>query len=113
MQDEKSKFDAHSPMFDKLFSSVDKTLTTPEAFKLMNENQYDIIINDASVDFVEGRTFSKQIKKMKPEQEIVMLVSLSNEGELSEMVDLGIHAFLLSAEEFNQALEAISQMELN
>ena len=95
IKDEKSKLDADFKTFVELFSTVDQALSETEALKLISANKYDIILNDISVDFLSGTAFVKQLKEMKEEQEIVILASPDNEGKLAEMVDLGVHAFLL------------------
>ena len=56
---------------------------------------------------------TKQIKQNKPEQNIVTLVSLKDEDKLGGMIEAGIHAFVLSPEQFDQALEAIANMDTN
>ena len=112
IKDAKSDFDSNSQMFAKLFNNVDKVLDNAEGLKLLEKNQYDIIIKDISMDFLEGSAFVKQLKEMKPKQEVIALTALDDEGKLSEMIDLGIHFFLLTPVDFDQALEAITQMEL-
>ncbi len=111
IKDEKSKLDADFKTFVELFSTVDQALSETEALKLISANKYDIILNDISVDFLSGTAFVKQLKEMKEEQEIVILASPDNEGKLAEMVDLGVHAFLLTPVDFEQALEVISKMD--
>lgn len=113
IKDAKSDFDLNSQMFVKLFNNVDKVLDNAEGLKLLEKNQYDIIIKDISMDFLEGSAFVKQVKEMKPKQEVVALTALDDEGKLSEMIDLGIHFFLLTPADFDQALETITQMELS
>lgn len=112
IKDTKSDFDANSQMFAKLFNTVDKVLDNADGLKLFEKNQYDIIIKDISIDFLEGSAFVKQLKEMKPKQEVIALTALEDEGKLSEMIDLGIHFFLLTPADFDQALETITQMEL-
>ena len=112
IKDAKSDFDSNSQMFAKLFNNVDKVLDNAEGLKLLEKNRYDIIIKDISMDFLEGSAFVKQLKEMKPKQEVIALTALDDEGKLSEMIDLGIHFFLLTPADFDQALEAITQMEL-
>ena len=97
-------------MFDELFSKVDKVMGEQKALKLIYNNHYDIIINDISVEPVEGVTFMKQVKEMRPEQEIVTLVLTEDEDKLGDLIEEGIHAFVLTPEQFDQALETVTQM---
>lgn len=107
-----SKLDSESNMFSELFTKVDKVLDINKALKLIHSNTYDIIIHDATVDHLNGVTFMKQIKTMKPEQEVVALVSLENENKLEAIIDLGVNVFVLTPEELDQALETIAGMDL-
>lgn len=100
-------------MFNELFNRVDKVETSQEVEQLMEVNKYDFIISDVNIDLPKGTIIMKEIKEKRPEQEIVALASLKDEGNLAELVDLGIHAFLIMPNQFEQALEAITQMELS
>lgn len=111
--DTKSAFNLNSHMFTTLFKKVDKAYERQEVLKLLENHHYDIIIHDMSVDYIKSFERSKQLKEMNPAQEIVALVSLSDEDKLSESIDLGIHSFLLDATQFEQALEAIAQIDLD
>lgn len=110
IQDENSLFDIKSKMFDRLFESTEKIMGEQKALKLIYNNNYDIIINDISVNPLDGISFMKQIKQMRPSQEIVTLVAPTDEDKLGDLIESGIHAFVLIPEQFEQALEAISQM---
>ena len=105
--DDKSMFDSDTKMFNQLFNKVDKVLGKEEALKLSDANQYDIIIGDISVE-PEGVALLKQIKDKKPEQAIFALVSPKDTDKLFGIADLGINAFELSPEQFDQALEQIA-----
>lgn len=111
IKDDKSMMDSDSKMFTELFNKVDKAVDDHKALKLIFANEYDIIINDISVNPIDGITFSKQIKENRPEQNIVTLVSLKDEDKIGGMIEAGIHAFVLSPEQFDQALEAIANMD--
>lgn len=113
IKDDKSMMDSDSKMFTELFNKVDKAVDDHKALKLIFANEYDIVINDISVNPIDGITFSKQIKQNKPEQNIVTLVSLKDEDKIGGMIEAGIHSFVLSPEQFDQALEAIANMDAN
>ncbi|WP_373029506.1 response regulator [Sulfurovum sp.] len=105
--DDKSMFDSDTKMFNQLFNKVDKVLSKEEALKLFDANQYDIIIGDISVE-PEGVALLKQIKDKKPQQAIFALVSPKDTDKLFGIADLGINAFELIPEQFDQALEQIA-----
>lgn len=107
IEDDRSMFDAGTKMFDQLFNKVDKALGKEEALTLFDANQYDIVIGDISVD-PEDAGLLKQIIDKKPEQAIFALVSPKDTDKLFGIADLGINAFELTPEQFDQALEQIA-----
>lgn len=110
IKDERSMFDFGTAMFDQLFNRVDKVLGKEEALKLFDAKQYDIIIADLSVE-PEGVGLLKQIKDKKPKQTIFALVSPKDTDKLYGIADLGMNAFELTPEQFDQALEQIAMFD--
>ena len=110
IEDDRSMFDSGTKMFNQLFNKVDKVLGKEEALKLFDSNQYDIVLGDISVE-PEGVGLLKQIKDMKPEQAIFALVSPKDTDKLFGIADLGINAFELSSQQFDQALEQIAMFD--
>lgn len=107
IEDDRSMFDAGSKTFDQLFNKVDKVLGKEEALKFFDTYQYDIILGDISVE-PEDVSLLKQLKDKKPEQTIFALVSPKDTDKLFGIADLGINAFELTPEQFDQALEQIA-----
>ena len=110
IEDDRSMFDSGTKMFNQLFNKVDKVLGKEEALKLFDSNQYDIVLGDISVE-PESVGLLKQIKDMKPEQAIFALVSPKDTDKLFGIADLGINAFELSPQQFDQALEQIAMFD--
>lgn len=107
IQDERSEFDAETKMLNTLFNRVDKVLGKEEALRLFNANDYDIVLSDLSVE-PEGAGLLKQMKDLKSEQIIFALVSPKDTDKLYGIADLGVNAFELTPEYFDQALEQIA-----
>jgi DNA-binding NtrC family response regulator len=109
--EDKSMMDSNTPVFDQVFNKVDKAATKEEAIKYIDTNQYDIIISDISVEVMEGVIFLKEIKEKKPQQSIFALVAPKDTDKLYLIANLGIHAFELSPEDFDLALEQIANFD--
>ena len=105
--DERSVFDSETNAFDRLFKRVDKATGRDEALKLFDANQYDIVLSDLS-EAPEEVAFLKQLKDKNPEQTIFALVSPKDTDKLYSIADLGINAFELTPDYFDEALEQIS-----
>ena len=107
IKDDRSMFDSDTKIFNDLFNKVDKVLGKEEALRFFNSNQYDIVLADLSVE-AEGVGLLKQMKDNKTEQVIFALVSPEDTDKLYGIADLGINAFELIPEQFDQALEQIA-----
>lgn len=104
-----SMMDSNTPMFQQAFKRVDKALDSQEALAYIDNNQYDMIISDISVEVMEGIIFLKEIKEKKPQQSIFALVSPKDTDKLYLIADLGINAFELTPMDFDLALEQIGK----
>jgi len=111
IKDEKSMFDANSEMFKVLFDKVEVVGDTNKALKFISKNPYHIVINDVSVHPIDGITFVKQIKQLKPELIVAALVALKDEDKIGGLIETGVHSFVLSPEQLDQALEVVAQMK--
>jgi len=107
IKDDRSLFDANTNKFNQLFHHVDKVLGKEEALRLFDANTYDIVLSDLSVE-PESVGLLKEIKDKKPKQVIFALVSPKDTDKLFGIADLGINAFELTPEYFDQALEQIA-----
>jgi len=108
IKDDRSTFDLTAEVFNSLFYKVDMTSSKEESLELFNNNSYDIVIRDISIE-PEGVAFLKQLIDIKPEQSIFALILPKDTDKLFSIADLGINAIELTPEQFDQALETISQ----
>ncbi len=110
IKDEKSMFDSETKAFEQYFIKTDKSLGREASLKLFDDHAYDIVICDLSVR-PEEIAFMKQLKDKKADQCIFVLVDEKDTDKVYGFADMGIHAFILTPEQFDQALEAISQFD--
>jgi len=108
-----SMFDSNTPMFDQLFNKVDKVLDTDEALELIDKNQYDVIIGDISVEFLDGIKLLKLIVHRKPGQAVYALVTEKDSDKLFGIAEQGVHVFELTPTQFDLALETIAGFNPN
>jgi DNA-binding NtrC family response regulator len=107
IKDDRSLFDSNTKMFETLFNRVDVVSGKDETVKLFEKENYDIVIGDLSVE-PELLGLLKQLKDLKPVQEIFALVAPKDTDKLYGIADLGINAFELTPIQFDQALEQIA-----
>jgi DNA-binding NtrC family response regulator len=107
IEDDRSQFDFNTPVLIRLFNRVDRVSGREEALVSFHANSYDMVISDLSVE-PEELAFLKQLKDLKPKQEIFALVTPQDTDKLYGIADLGINAFELTSEQLDQALEQIA-----
>ncbi len=111
IEDKSSRIDSDTPALHTHFKSVDKAGDHQSALKRIYINTYDFIVLDATINFRNHISFLKEIKQLKPDTEVIALAGLSDEDKVGHVIDDGINAFVLTADQFDQALEAIAQMD--
>jgi DNA-binding NtrC family response regulator len=111
IKDDKSLFDSDTKMLKVLFDKVEVVRDTNKALKLISNYPYHIVINDVSVNPIDGITFVKQIKQFKPELIVAALVAPQDEDKIGGLIETGVHSFVLIPEQLDQALEVIAQMK--
>lgn len=110
VEDTRSQFNTDTKAFDTYFNHVDKVSNRESALDLFEKNSYDIVINDLSID-PEEVAFMKQLQDIKKEQSLFVLVDEKDTDKVYGMADMGIHAFIISPEQFEAALEAIGNFD--
>lgn len=110
IEDEKSEFDLNTKMFDELFNKVDRALGREDSLKLFNSNEYDMVIGDLSKE-PENIAFMKQLQDIKPKQSIFVLVDEIDTDKVYGFADMNINAFIISADQFEAALEELAKFD--
>lgn len=110
VEDEKSEFDLNTNKFEQLFNKVDRALGRDDTLKLFNNNEYDMVVGDLSKN-PENIAFMKQVQDIKPSQSIFVFVDESDEDKVYGFADLNINAFIISADQFEAALEELAKFD--
>ncbi|PHR54226.1 MAG: hypothetical protein COA44_13935 [Arcobacter sp.] len=108
IKDEKSELNTNTKVFEELFNRVDKVQGREDGLRLFKNNLYDMVICDLSVD-PEEIAFMKQFKDLKPKMTIFVLVDEKDTDKVYGFADLDINAFILSADQFDEAMAEISR----
>jgi len=108
ISDERSLFDLETEMFGELFQNVDIVNDKESALMAFKNSEYDIVLSDLSIE-PEKVALLKQMKDLDSTKALFALVSEKDSDKLFSIADLGINAFELTPEQFEQALEAIAE----
>lgn len=107
IRDERSEFNAFTPMFAMLFNKVERAGSKEKAMELFEKNRYDVIIADLSIE-PERAGMLKEMEDKRPGQAIFAMVSPQDSEKLFGIADMGINAFELTPDQFDQALDTIA-----
>ena len=64
------------------------------AFESIEKNHYDLILCDIMMPQINGIDLIKKIKKIKPEQKVIMITAFSTEDKLIECDGIGVDDYL-------------------
>ena len=110
IENDKSSFDTGTKVLNEVFNRVDKVQGREDSLRLFNNNLYDMVICDLTVD-PEEIAFMKQLKDMKPKMTVFVLVDEKDTDKVYGFADLNINAFILSPDQFDEALAEISRFD--
>jgi DNA-binding NarL/FixJ family response regulator len=110
IKDSRSKFDSQSEMFNIMYDVVDMCETKEEALALYKKNSYDVVLGDLSVEPQKAGMY-KQIKDINNNQIVFVLVDPKDTKKLYGIADMGINAFELTPDQFDQALKLIGTFD--
>lgn len=110
IEDENTEFDLNTKMFNELFNKVDRVLGREDSLKLFNTNEYDMVIGDLS-KAPENIAFMKQLQDIKPKQSIFVFVDEIDTDKVYGFADMNINAFIISADQFEAALEELAKFD--
>ena len=108
IKDENSLFDLDTKLFDTLFNTFDIVMGSHDALENIDDNDYNMVINDITVDAIEGIKLITHMRAMKPKLAMVVLVSSKDEDKIGGLIESGIHIFVVSPDQLEQALEQIA-----
>jgi DNA-binding NarL/FixJ family response regulator len=95
------------------FKEVDEVMEAEggkEALELLAKQPFDIVLLDLEMPIMDGRQTAKKIIQHYPEVKIVMLSSHDTLEIISEMIEIGIHSYLVKdaqPEEVHQAILSV------
>ncbi|HIP20351.1 MAG TPA: response regulator [Sulfurimonas sp.] len=107
VEDPKSLFNESEGVLEEFFNKVDKVSYYDEALHLFQNNTYDIVLYDISMN-PEKIKFIKQIQKEKSMQPIFTLLQDTSEGFAFGLSQLGVNVVVIKPSQFDEALQNIA-----
>ena len=95
---------------------IDKTTNGNQALKLVNLNDYDLVITDIVMPEMDGIQLLRQIKKLKPDTEVILITAFSSYNSALDAIHFGATDYLskpFNPEELQiRILKAIKKRQL-
>lgn len=93
----------------KIFSHVDIAENGKNGLEYFNKNQYDMVLTDILMPYMNGLEMSSEIKRIKPEQEIIIISAYSEAKYFLEAIRLGISGFIIKPVSYDQMNNTLYQ----
>jgi DNA-binding NarL/FixJ family response regulator len=100
----------------KLVSSWSKAGNVGEAeggealLDILKTSNWDIVILDVDMPGMDGVETLRQIRKLFPEQKVIILTQIEDEASLKELIRLGISGFILKNIRFVELCKALDMV---
>jgi serine phosphatase RsbU (regulator of sigma subunit) len=82
-------------ILSRIFKSVDLASNGKDGLKQYTKNKYDIVISDIKMPVMNGVEFVRHIKKINPEQKIIIISAHDDSDYLINLIDIGIDNYIL------------------
>lgn len=109
VEDEESILVQTSRMLRRLFDDLDLATNGIEALNLCEKKQYDLVITDLNMPYMDGHTLSVKLKQHNPDQHIIIITAYKDVDQILNLMKNGISSYVLKPIDINTLFEQISQ----
>lgn len=86
----------------KIFSHVDTAEDGKLGLKKFQEENYDIVISDIMMPHMNGLEMAREIKKINPDQELIIISAYSEPKYFIEAIRAGINGYIIKPVDYKQ-----------
>jgi CheY-like chemotaxis protein len=110
VEDEKVTNELLSSTFKNFFSDVDSFFDGDSALAAYEKKKYDVIFVDIIMDGMDGIELARKIRKINPNQ-IIIVISASNDIEkISESIEVGVNSFIQKPIDTKKIIELLNNI---
>ena len=91
-----------------IVSEVDEAANGKEAIKKIKEGSFDLLLLDLEMPIMDGYETANHVVSKFPNIKIIMISMHSSENVIYEMIETGIHSYLIKNAEPEEVLTAIT-----
>lgn len=101
-EDNEELRNAFADYIKMFFSDVTVCTNGYEGLKAYKERPYDIVITDINMPKLDGLSMSKEIKKIREDQHIIIVSAYKNLDNYIEAIKIGVDGYILKPVEYDQ-----------
>ena len=98
------------PILCKYFDKIEIADNGKEGLNKAIDNHYDIIITDIVMPKIDGIKMIEKIKETNSKTKFIVVTAYSNKEFLIQLIELGIHAYLIKPVTFKQIANSIKKV---
>ena len=102
VEDEEILRDSVLTYLRKLFKLVDGAENGYKGLKLYKNNQYDLVITDIAMPKMNGLEMAKKIKKINPNQNILIISAYTEVSYFVDSIKIGIDGYIIKPIDYDQ-----------
>jgi len=80
---------------EKFFKTVTSAVDGEAGLNLYKKQKYDLVITDIAMPKINGIKMSSSIKKLNPNQDIIVISAFSDSEKVLEAIKIGVDAYML------------------
>ncbi|WP_294967100.1 response regulator [Sulfurimonas sp.] len=97
----------------KFFPKLSTAQNGQEALELYRKNQYDIVITDIEMPFMNGIDMAREIKDINPSQEIILISAYAEKSYFIDGIEIGISGYMVKPINYIKMNQMLNRSILN
>ena len=97
------------PALEKLGFAVDTFTQSVEAMHQVQQSAYDIVITDLKMKEVDGMRFLEEVKKQRPETEVIVITGFATMETAKQSFQKGVFDFIAKPFKLSEIQEVVNR----
>ncbi len=97
------------PALERKGYYVESFIRSIDAFSRFHEHQFDLVITDLKMEGIDGMEFLTEVKKLKPQTEVIVITGFATMETAKESFQQGVLDFLAKPFKFKEMQEAVAK----
>lgn len=100
-------------MLKILFNNVQEAVHGEDALEKYKQQQFDIVLTDINMPYMNGLKLSREILKINKNQIIIILSAHDEMEYIEEMMEIGINKYILKPLNLDDFIDVLTQVVEN